>query len=169
MKTSKIAWHILFWTANLLIVLWAYGFLRHFIQHFPQTIKFMSYSASINQTTPIAKQIIVELNFILISIMLLYLFLKFRRLLNNLKNDHTFIDYNIWLLKKITIGLIIFDLIHIFHHTFIQLSWTDIKGDPVPHMIPFQVTVLFFALLMWGLRHILSNGVSLKQENDLTI
>ncbi len=169
MKTSKIAWHILFWTANLLIVLWAYAFLRHFIQHFPQMIQFLSYSASKNQIAPMVKTLILELNTLVIAIIVIYLFLKFRQLLNNLKNDHTFIDSNIWLLKKITIGLIIFDLIHIFHHTFIQLSWTDIKGDPVPHMIPFQVTVLFFALLMWGLRHILLNGVSLKQENDLTI
>jgi uncharacterized membrane protein len=164
MKTSKIAWHVLYWTANLLIVLWAHIFLMRSIYHFP---KLLDYAFSENNFD--ITMVIVELNFIILSIMFLIVVLKFRQLLKNLKNDLTFIDSNISLLKKITIGLIIFDLIHIFHHTFIQLTFTDVKGDHVPHMIPFQVSVIFFALLMWGLRHILLNGVRLKQENDLTI
>ena len=123
MKTSKLAWHILYWTANLLIVLWVYVFLRHCIQHFSQVIKFFNYYSSENM---IVQQVIMELNFIVLSIMLFFLFVRFRQLLNNLKKDQTFIDHNISLLKKITLGLIIFDLIHIFNHTFIQLTLTDI-------------------------------------------
>jgi hypothetical protein len=164
MKTSKIAWHVLYWTVNLLIVLWAYVFLMRSIYHLP---KLLDYAFSENNFDMI--MVIAELNFIILSVMFLIVVLKFRQLLKNLKNDLTFIDYNISLLKKITIGLIVFDLIHIFHHTFVQFTFTDVKGGPVPHMIPFQVTVFFFALLMWGLRHILANGVLLKQENDLTI
>lgn len=166
MKTSKISWHILFWTANILIALLAYAFLRYLTIHFPNNIKFWSYTTPENL---VVARVVMELNFIVLTIMLFYLFLKFRRLLKNLKNDQTFVDNNISLLKKITLGLLAFDLLHIFHHNVILPKFPITHGDPMPSMISVQVTLFFFALLMWGLRSILLNGTRLQQEKDLTI
>ncbi len=165
MKTSKIALHILYWLSNILIVLMLYSVLRYFIIYFPNSIKY--WDILVEELGSMA--IIEKISFITLLFLPFIPVIAFRNFMRNLRKELTFTEKNIKLLKKVTIGLIIFDLIHIIWYSIVFPITFTIDGQPAPCLIPFQVTVLFFALLMWGLRHILSNGLSLKQENDLTI
>ncbi len=167
MKTSKITLHILFWVVSLIIVYFIYAVLRPFIYDIPFLIE--NWQIVFNPTPEVVLWLII-LNFG-INLYFLFPLWSFRMFLKNLQTSQTFAEENISLLKKFSNGLLIFLTVRILIDTVWRLlaNIVDIYGNEVPIQYPFYIAIFLFALSVRVILHLLSSGLRLKQENDLTI
>jgi hypothetical protein len=96
---------------------------------------------------------------------------SFRMFIKNVQGSQTFTESNIRLLKNFSFGLFIYllsqILIEVFWRFFTNVA--DAYGSEVPVRYSFYISVFLLALFIRVITHFISVGVSLKQENDLTI
>ena len=102
----------------------------------------------------------------------LYIFLTFRKFINNVYKGKYFDIDNIYHLKKISytlVGVWVFTAFYAnFQYYYIaknmQFNSIEITSD-----IQTYPTILLGALFIWVLSHIFQKGVELKHDNELTI
>jgi len=107
-----------------------------------------------------------------VVIIVLYIFLMFKRFIGNVYRGLIFERFNIQMLKKMAYGLLalwLFTIIYsrlfyCFIAKHIEFEHLVISGEFNNHGI-----ILIVALLLWVLSHIFMMGVKLKEEQKLTV
>ncbi len=107
-----------------------------------------------------------------ITAMLLYIFLIFRRFINKVNQGIFFDIYNISLLKQIAYTLVaiwIFTAFYAYFQYFyiaINLEFSSLSS---PGSVQTYPVILLVALFIWVLSHIFSKGCELQEESNQTV
>jgi len=105
-------------------------------------------------------------------IVMLYIFIMFRRFIGNVYRGLIFERFNIRMLKNISYGLAslwLFTIIYsnlFYHFVGKNLTFDHLK---ITGSFESYNYVLVAALMLWVLSHIFMNGVRLKEEQALTV
>ena len=111
--------------------------------------------------------------FMLVMISLFYyIFLTFRKFINNVYKGYYFDIDNISLLKNISYTMVVVWFFTVFYAYFqyfylvknLQFNTVEIGSD-----VNSYPTILLAALLIWVLSHIFMKGCKLEEENNYTI
>ncbi len=166
-QVSHLGLIILFWVVSLIIGYMLYVAIRLIAFDLPYLIENWEAFANVRSE---AVLFLIILNFALSAYFLFPLW-SFRKFLKNLKESQTFAERNISLLEKFSVGLFVFILARILIEVYWRFftNMTDTYGNEVPVQYSSYVALFLFALSIRVIIHLLSSGVRLKQENDLTI
>lgn len=109
---------------------------------------------------------------ILILSIVLYIFNTFRSFIKNVYNGQYYDRENIFLLKRISYGLLgawVFAVFYAVFQYFYLVSHLTFQSVEFTYNFNTYPSILAVALLIWVLSHILLKGVELQEDNQLTI
>ena len=160
---KSIPLFIIYWFITLLLVRIIYNFWE---------LTYYSFVAQFIQDNFVIAQRILLTNVFGLGVMILAFItlLLFRRFIKKIQPGQPFSTRTLKLLRKSSFAFIllaVFSILQkIIFEYFVAIPFKIEMSDQAG---VFNYWLLFFAVFMWGLTHVFSNGLNLQQEKDLTI